>query len=177
MIQDVSVGTNDIESTRDFYNSVLAVLGLRLLDQNYRLNYGAGQFFQHRRARSRRAGKTQERRASGWSTTAYYGRNRISADGEALETAVAQILATNQANNAKAAITGALMLNSGCFAQVLEGPVGAVKATFARIQRDDRNGEVSLLGLDGMEPRSFGNWSMAFVGASIRDSEHLAAID
>ena len=106
----------------------------------------------------------------------YYSRNRIPADGEALEAAVQQILATSQANNAKVNITGALMFNSGCFAQVLEGLVGAVEATFERIQQDDRHGDVSLLGLDRIDHRSFGNWSMAFVGASVRDGERFGSI-
>ena len=106
----------------------------------------------------------------------YYSRNRIPADGEALEAAVTQILATSQVNNAKAAISGALMFNSGCFAQVLEGPVGAVETTFERIQRDDRHGDVSLLGLDRIDGRNFGNWSMAFVGTSVQDSERFAVI-
>ena len=44
MIHHVSVGTNDIELARAFYDPVLAVVGLRLLDQDHGLNYGAGKF-------------------------------------------------------------------------------------------------------------------------------------
>lgn len=82
--------------------------------------------------------------------------------------AVAQILQVSQANNARVGVTGALLFNSGAFAQVLEGPLSAVEATFERIQRDPRHGEVTVLQCAPVAERGFQNWSMAFVGQSAR---------
>jgi hypothetical protein len=59
------------------------------------------------------------------------------------------ILATSRANNAARDITGALLFNAGCFAQVLEGPLKHVEYLEA--------GHVAR--------REFPEWSMAFAGA------------
>ncbi|MCB8838809.1 BLUF domain-containing protein [Aurantimonas sp. VKM B-3413] len=106
----------------------------------------------------------------------YYSRNRIAADGATLCEAVRRILAASQENNRKAGLTGALMFNSGCFAQVLEGPLDAVEETFERISRDERHGEVSVLAFEPVALRSFGTWSMAFVGGSLEDAERFADV-
>lgn len=73
-------------------------------------------------------------------------------------------------------MTGALRFNSGCFAQVLEGPRSAVEEVFERIQQDERHGEVSLLECDPTQSRSFENWSMGFVGSSVDDAARYGAI-
>lgn len=96
----------------------------------------------------------------------YYSRNRLGGPSEAVAAQIRQILGASQTNNAKVGVTGALMFNRGCFAQVLEGPQGAVETTFERIQRDERHGEVSLLSFGAVDGRGFPNWSMAYVGAS-----------
>lgn len=82
--------------------------------------------------------------------------------------AVAEILTISQRNNSKVGVTGALLFNSGCFAQVLEGPQKAVETTFERIQRDPRHSDVSVLQCEAVEARGFPNWSMAFIGHSAR---------
>ncbi|RYD25303.1 MAG: BLUF domain-containing protein [Lysobacteraceae bacterium] len=89
---------------------------------------------------------------------------------------IATILSTSQANNGKVGVTGALMFNSGYFGQVLEGPQAAVESVFERIQQDDRHGEVSLLAFEPAPARSFEDWSMGFVGASVDDAAHYGAI-
>jgi hypothetical protein len=71
-------------------------------------------------------------------------------------------------------VSGALLFNSGCFAQILEGPQAAVERCFERIQRDPRHAQVLLLDLVPIEDRAFGSWSMAFLGAS---PEGAAAFD
>ena len=95
----------------------------------------------------------------------YYSRNHIPA-GSDMTAEVESILALSRRNNASAGITGALMFNAGCFAQVLEGDRDVVEATFERIQQDERHGDVSLLAFDPVASRAFGDWSMGFVGAS-----------
>ncbi len=106
----------------------------------------------------------------------YYSRNAITGDATALATAITSILAKSQVNNQRVGVTGALMFNSGCFAQVLEGSRSAVEDVFERIQQDERHGEVSLLAFDSAPARAFENWSMGFVGASIDDAARYGAL-
>ena len=99
----------------------------------------------------------------------YSSRNLIPGTEEEQMAVVAQILETSQRNNGKVGgVTGALLFNSGSFAQVLEGPRAAVEATFERIQRDARHSDVSVLQCELVEARGFPNWSMAFIGHSVR---------
>lgn len=105
----------------------------------------------------------------------YYSRNRM-ADTEQLPAAIEQILAASRRNNSAVGVTGALMFNAGCFAQVLEGELEVVEATFERIQQDERHGDVSLLAFEPVESRAFGNWSMSFVGASKQQADSYAGV-
>jgi len=89
---------------------------------------------------------------------------------------VDDILAKSRRNNARSGITGALMFNAGCFAQVLEGPLASVEDAFERIQQDERHGEVSLLALDPIADRTFPNWAMGFVGSSTEHADQYARI-
>ncbi len=106
----------------------------------------------------------------------YYSRNAIAGDSAALASAITSILAKSQANNQKVGVTGALMFNSGCFAQVLEGARSAVEEVFERIQQDERHGDVSLLAFDPAPARAFENWSMGFVGASVDDAARYGTL-
>jgi hypothetical protein len=94
----------------------------------------------------------------------YYSENRISGPPAEINAQIEQILSASRRNNEKVGVTGALMFSEGFFGQVLEGPAAAVEATFERIQRDTRHGDVSLLEFRPIEDRSFDKWSMAFVG-------------
>ena len=95
----------------------------------------------------------------------YHSLNRLAGDEAEIGRAVEQILATSRSNNETVGVTGALMFNSGFFAQVLEGPEAAIEATFERIQGDDRHGDVTALEFTPVDHRAFSNWSMAYVGA------------
>jgi hypothetical protein len=106
----------------------------------------------------------------------YYSRNQVPGSPDNLLGQVRNILAASRRNNAEAGITGALMFNAGCFAQVLEGRREVVEATFERIQRDDRHGEVSLLAFEPIEARQFGHWSMGFVGADPGNAASFADV-
>lgn len=105
----------------------------------------------------------------------YYSRNQIREDAQGFPAQVQSILAASRRNNASAGVTGALLFNAGCFGQVLEGPRRAVEATFERIQRDPRHGDVSLLAFEPAE-RAFPSWSMGFVGSKPGDADRFAAI-
>ncbi|MGZ2385416.1 BLUF domain-containing protein [Rhizobium leguminosarum] len=106
----------------------------------------------------------------------YYSRNHIASDEAIFAANVEAILAKSRANNQRDEITGALLFNAGCFAQVLEGPLDRIEAAFERIQQDERHGDVSLLALDPIHHRSFPNWAMGFIGASDIHAKRFAAI-
>jgi hypothetical protein len=106
----------------------------------------------------------------------YYSRNMTTGDADAVAAEVDDILATSRANNERDEITGALLFNAGCFAQVLEGPLDVVEAAFERIQQDDRHSEVSLLAMEPIIERSFPNWAMGFVGLSDDDAARFADV-
>ena len=97
----------------------------------------------------------------------YYSRNSMAVAATDVVSETDAILASSRRNNSIADITGALIFNAGIFAQVLEGPRQNVEATFERIQRDKRHGDVQLLVVEKVETRGFPSWSMAFVGRSL----------
>jgi hypothetical protein len=105
----------------------------------------------------------------------YYSKNTVIGDASALADAIASILSASLTNNRRVGVTGALMFNAGCFAQVLKGPGEAVEEVFERIQQDDSHGGVSLLAFQPAPNRVFENWSMGFVGASVSDAANYAA--
>jgi hypothetical protein len=93
-----------------------------------------------------------------------------------MATTIQAILAASRRNNPSVGVTGALMFNAGCFAQVLEGPKAGIEHTFERIQQDERHGDVSVLSFGPVADRSFDRWSMAFVGESVAETEQYGAI-
>lgn len=94
----------------------------------------------------------------------YCSRNTMTGSLQDQQREIAQILAKSRMNNSAAGITGALLFNSGFFAQVLEGPLQKVEQTFERIQRDMRHDEISVLECGLVSVRDFPEWSMAFAG-------------
>ncbi len=94
----------------------------------------------------------------------YYSRNRIPPASTAGE--IDQILEASRRNNGRAGVTGALIFNSGIFAQVLEGALPDVQVAFERIQRDVRHGDVEVLAFGPAPERAFPSWSMGFIGRS-----------
>ena len=101
----------------------------------------------------------------------YCSRNCIS--GTPAETAehVATILASAQANNSRAGVTGGLLFNTVFFAQVLEGPSEQVERIFEQIQRDPRHSDLTVLQSKLVDSRDFPEWSMAFAG-TVSEASH-----
>jgi hypothetical protein len=62
--------------------------------------------------------------------------------------------------NARDDISGALICRADVYLQLLEGPDAAIDATFARIGRDNRHLEVTLLSRETVTERLFPGWSM-----------------
>jgi hypothetical protein len=106
----------------------------------------------------------------------YFSRNRGGSSPEAMANSIKQILAASRRNNVTVNVTGALMFNGGCFAQVLEGPKASVENIFERIQQDERHGEVSVLGFGPVTHRAFDRWSMGFVGEYSNHFQRYASI-
>jgi hypothetical protein len=106
----------------------------------------------------------------------YVSRNAMPGDPAAVRDGIDQILATSRRNNRRAGVTGALLFNRGCFAQILEGEAARVGEVFERIQRDPRHTEVVALEFKDVGARSFASWSMAFVGANRADERRFAGI-
>ncbi len=75
------------------------------------------------------------------------------------------ILASARRHNLRASITGALLVNRVCFVQIMEGPLEAVRESFARIQRDPRHSQLMVLESRQVEERGFAGFPVAFVDA------------
>jgi blue light- and temperature-responsive anti-repressor len=93
-----------------------------------------------------------------------------------MRTEIAQILASARRNNARLDITGALLFNRGCFAQVLEGRQESIEGLFETISCDLRHGDITVCEIAPIEIRNFPNWSMAFAGMLEDDRATFAAL-
>ncbi|BAR98579.1 hypothetical protein BV133_986 [Blastochloris viridis] len=106
----------------------------------------------------------------------YVSRNRIPGTPAEVLAQVESILAASRRANAAMNITGALIFNSGTFAQVLEGARRDIEALIERILRDERHGEVQVLAFEPAPSRAFPNWSMGFIGRSREDDNLFAHV-
>ena len=95
---------------------------------------------------------------------AYISRNVIEGSRDELKAEIKSILASAHKNNPTLGVTGALLYSGGYFCQVIEGPAGVLEALFEKIQFDDRHRQVTLLHIEPIERRRFGEWAMAFAG-------------
>jgi len=78
---------------------------------------------------------------------------RVSREIEAL-------LAAARIRNAHLRVTGALMFNDGCFAQILEGEAEDLSWLFASISADPRHCNVTLLQRAPIRERALPDWAM-----------------
>jgi hypothetical protein len=106
----------------------------------------------------------------------YYSRNLIPGKPADITAEIESILQSARRNNPPLGITGALIFNSGVFAQTLEGPRQNIEVVFERIQRDRRHSDVQVLAFEETSERRFPNWSMAFVGRSVEGQNLFSGI-
>ncbi|MFN3427974.1 MAG: BLUF domain-containing protein [Candidatus Thermochlorobacter sp.] len=66
-------------------------------------------------------------------------------------------------NNAKRAISGALLFCEGKFLQTLEGGIHEVNYTLSRIMQDSRHKDIKLLEFKRIAKRAFRGWDMSLV--------------
>lgn len=59
-------------------------------------------------------------------------------------------------------MSGALICNAGCFAQVLEGERSAVERIYERIACDPRHRALTVIEAGPCDARDFADWSMAY---------------
>lgn len=104
----------------------------------------------------------------------YCSRNRICGSDAEVAEELQSILAKARANNSRLGVTGALLYNSGNFAQVLEGRLESIEKIFEAIQRDPRHSEVVVIQSGPAEERDFPEWSMAFTGNNTSENMPLA---
>ncbi len=72
------------------------------------------------------------------------------------------LLEESRQYNHAAGLTGMLLFDGAHFIQTLEGPAGAVDATFARIGADVRHRDLVVALRDDIDVRLFGDWTMGF---------------
>ena len=96
----------------------------------------------------------------------YCSRSLLSGSDAEVRGELKIMLRVARRNNAQAGVTGALFFNTVFFAQALEGDYVQVQRVFGCLQRDPRHAQVTILHCGFAAGRDFGDWSMAFQGAS-----------
>ena len=89
------------------------------------------------------------------------------------ELELTDLLSHCRVRNSHDELTGMLLYKDGSFMQVLEGEKENVFRTYARIQKDTRHKDISLLREREIESRSFDGWSMGFKSVKSSDLESI----
>jgi Sensors of blue-light using FAD len=90
---------------------------------------------------------------------------------------IASICSVAGRRNPQLGLTGALIFSGGHFAQLLEGPSGAVEAMKASICSDDRHRDICTLPILTLDQRRYGRWALAYSGrATVIDSVLAQAV-
>jgi hypothetical protein len=99
-------------------------------------------------------------------TLAYFSRSQLDSRDSFVQLELLNILLVSRLRNGRSGVTGCLLLNHGCFSQVLEGSREAVEPTFERIECDPRHRSVSVLYFKPLERRLFTDFAMAHASVS-----------
>lgn len=76
-----------------------------------------------------------------------------------------KLLMHSRMRNPEAGLTGMLIYDRGTFLQMLEGDMAPLFNTYARVERDPRHKDISVLLRDpNTAERAFGHWSMGYAG-------------
>jgi hypothetical protein len=89
---------------------------------------------------------------------------------------IAAMVGVAQVNNARDALTGALIYNGQNFMQLLEGPVARVEACLARIRADLRHNGMIELRRRLVEGRDFSEFSMLYSPLFREHAEDLSRL-
>lgn len=91
----------------------------------------------------------------------YVSESCLPREASAQQRELDRILGQARSRNERDSVTGALLVGREHFAQVLEGRLGTLKATFERIQKDCRHSNVVVVRMAPIAARSWPNWSMS----------------
>lgn len=94
----------------------------------------------------------------------YFSRSLLRGPGWFVEAEIARLLEASRSRNRAAGITGSLLCNDGCFAQILEGPAEALDRLFAAICADPRHSHVTVLQHGPAATRAFPDIPLSFIG-------------
>jgi hypothetical protein len=92
------------------------------------------------------------------------------------ESELDDILAAARSRNRTLGVTGALIFTHDNFAQLLEGPPGALEKLMSSVQRDPRHTEVKIVGNEKNTTRRFADWDMAYGGSSVFIARHVRVL-
>lgn len=96
----------------------------------------------------------------------YFSNNLLDGPPWRVRAELDRLLERARVRNRYFRITGALLFNDGCFAQILEGEADDLNFVFQSIQADSRHSNVTLLQHDSIQERAFGDWAMDFIDAT-----------
>jgi hypothetical protein len=88
-----------------------------------------------------------------------------------------ELLHQARINNARDGITGLLIYHRDLFLQVIEGDDTAVSRLFARIRRDPRHADVTMVNINPISQRSFNEWTMGLFNGDERTSASITGFD
>lgn len=89
---------------------------------------------------------------------------------------IAQIVAISRRRNARLGVSGALIATERHFAQVIEGPPETIDTLIAAFRCDQRHHHVTVLLVEELAARRFGNWSLAYRGRSPYLDHYIAPL-
>lgn len=90
---------------------------------------------------------------------------------------LAELLQAARENNAKLGLTGMLLYAEGSFFQVLEGQADLVDALYAKIERDQRHAQVTLIIKEPIPKRYFDAWTMGFYRMSRAELAGMSGVN
>ena len=88
-----------------------------------------------------------------------------------------ELLQQSREANERLGLTGILLYSDGSFFQVLEGEVAVVDQLYAKIRRDKRHEQSTLIIREPIVRRSFANWSMGFASVSPEELRNIAGLN
>lgn len=90
---------------------------------------------------------------------------------------ITDILEVSRRNNAETGVSGMLLYAEGNFIQYIEGEEQEIDALFARITKDPRHRQITVLNQGGTEERQFPDWTMGYKPLEREDLERIGRFD
>lgn len=90
---------------------------------------------------------------------------------------LAELLRVARDANARLGLTGMLLHAEGSFFQVLEGQADVVDALYAKIERDQRHDQMTLIIREPIPRRSFDAWTMGFYKVSREELAGMSGVN